>query len=104
MRRTSIAPTPCATSTSGTTRSTSSRARRSTSLPEIAFASGEPTGRRAHNGTVSPVPFSILDLSPVVEGGDAAQALRNTIDGRVLHRHAGYGAPRPGVIRREDRG
>jgi len=34
---------------------------------------------------VSPVPFSILDLSPVVEGGDATQALRNTID---LARHA----------------
>ena len=26
------------------------------------------------------IPFSILDLSPIVEGGDAAQALRNTID------------------------
>ena len=31
------------------------------------------------------LPFSILDLSPIVEGGDAAQALRNTID---LARHA----------------
>jgi luciferase family oxidoreductase group 1 len=31
------------------------------------------------------IPFSILDLSPIVEGGDAAQALRNTID---LARHA----------------
>jgi luciferase family oxidoreductase group 1 len=29
---------------------------------------------------VSPIPFSILDLSPVVEGGEAAQALRNTLD------------------------
>jgi luciferase family oxidoreductase group 1 len=26
------------------------------------------------------IPFSILDLSPIVEGGDAGQALRNTID------------------------
>ena len=26
------------------------------------------------------VPFSVLDLSPIVEGGDAAQALRNTLD------------------------
>ena len=31
------------------------------------------------------IPFSILDLSPVVQGGNAAQALRNTID---LARHA----------------
>ena len=31
------------------------------------------------------VPFSVLDLSPIVEGGDAAQALRNTQD---LARHA----------------
>ena len=31
------------------------------------------------------IPFSILDLSPIVEGSDAAQALRNTID---LARHA----------------
>ena len=31
------------------------------------------------------VPFSVLDLSPIVEGGDAAQALRNTLD---LARHA----------------
>ena len=31
------------------------------------------------------IPFSILDLSPIVEGGDAAQALRNTLD---LAQHA----------------
>ena len=31
------------------------------------------------------VRFSVLDLSPIVEGGDAAQALRNTLD---LARHA----------------
>jgi alkanesulfonate monooxygenase SsuD/methylene tetrahydromethanopterin reductase-like flavin-dependent oxidoreductase (luciferase family) len=31
------------------------------------------------------IPFSILDLSPIVEGGDAGQALRNTID---LAQHA----------------
>ena len=31
------------------------------------------------------IPFSVLDLSPVVEGGDAGQALRNTLD---LARHA----------------
>jgi len=31
------------------------------------------------------VPFSVLDLSPIVEGGDAAQALQNTLD---LARHA----------------
>ena len=31
------------------------------------------------------IPFSILDLSPIVQGGDAGQALRNTID---LARHA----------------
>ncbi|CAN5515001.1 LLM class flavin-dependent oxidoreductase [soil metagenome] len=26
------------------------------------------------------IPFSILDLSPIVEGGDAAQSFRNTVD------------------------
>jgi luciferase family oxidoreductase group 1 len=31
------------------------------------------------------IPFSILDLSPIAEGGDAGQALRNTID---LAQHA----------------
>jgi luciferase family oxidoreductase group 1 len=31
------------------------------------------------------IPFSVLDLSPIVEGGDAAQSFRNTLD---LARHA----------------
>src|SRR5436190_3308195 len=31
------------------------------------------------------IPLSVLDLAPVVEGGDAAQALRNALD---LARHA----------------
>jgi luciferase family oxidoreductase group 1 len=31
------------------------------------------------------IPLSVLDLSPIVEGGDAAQSLRNTLD---LARHA----------------
>src|SRR6476469_5476041 len=31
------------------------------------------------------IPFSVLDLAPIVEGGDAGQALRNTLD---LARHA----------------
>jgi luciferase family oxidoreductase group 1 len=31
------------------------------------------------------IPLSVLDLAPIVEGGDAAQALRNTLD---LARHA----------------
>jgi luciferase family oxidoreductase group 1 len=31
------------------------------------------------------IPFSILDLSPIVEGGDAARSLRNTLD---LAQHA----------------
>jgi luciferase family oxidoreductase group 1 len=31
------------------------------------------------------IPFSVLDLAPIVEGGDAALALRNTLD---LARHA----------------
>jgi luciferase family oxidoreductase group 1 len=31
------------------------------------------------------IPFSILDLSPITEGGDAAQSFRNTLD---LARHA----------------
>ncbi len=29
---------------------------------------------------VAGIPLSVLDLSPILEGGDAAQALRNTID------------------------
>src|ERR1700712_1282402 len=31
------------------------------------------------------IPFSVLDLSPIIEGGDASLALRNTLD---LARHA----------------
>jgi len=31
------------------------------------------------------IPFSVLDLSPVAMGGNAAQSLRNTLD---LARHA----------------
>jgi alkanesulfonate monooxygenase SsuD/methylene tetrahydromethanopterin reductase-like flavin-dependent oxidoreductase (luciferase family) len=31
------------------------------------------------------VPLSVLDLAPIVQGGDAAQAFRNTLD---LARHA----------------
>src|SRR5476649_1378402 len=31
------------------------------------------------------IPFSVLDLAPIVEGGSAAQALRNTLD---LAQHA----------------
>ncbi|WP_437319304.1 LLM class flavin-dependent oxidoreductase [Sorangium sp. So ce385] len=31
------------------------------------------------------IPFSVLDLSPIVQGGDASQAFRNTLD---LARHA----------------
>ena len=35
------------------------------------------------------IPFSVLDLSPIPEGGDAGEALRNTLD---LARHAeGWG-------------
>jgi luciferase family oxidoreductase group 1 len=34
---------------------------------------------------VSVIPFSVLDLAPIVEGGDATLALRNTLD---LARHA----------------
>jgi luciferase family oxidoreductase group 1 len=34
---------------------------------------------------VSAIPFSVLDLAPIVEGGDAGQALRNALD---LARHA----------------
>src|SRR5579863_113276 len=35
--------------------------------------------------TTMPIPFSVLDLSPIVEGGTAADALKNTLD---LARHA----------------
>ncbi len=31
------------------------------------------------------IPFSVLDLSPIIEGGDASLAFRNTLD---LARHA----------------
>src|SRR3954452_12016180 len=31
------------------------------------------------------IPYSVLDLSPILEGGDASQSLRNTLD---LARHA----------------
>ena len=31
------------------------------------------------------IPFSVLDLSPIIAGGDAALAFRNTLD---LARHA----------------
>lgn len=34
---------------------------------------------------ISMIPFSVLDLSPVVQGGDAAQSFRNTLD---LAQHA----------------
>jgi luciferase family oxidoreductase group 1 len=34
---------------------------------------------------LSAIPFSVLDLAPIVEGGDAAQAFRNALD---LARHA----------------
>ena len=58
------------------------------------------------------IPFSILDLSPIVEGADAAQALRNTIDLARLadalgyHRywvaehHGGLSLAGPAVVRR----
>src|SRR6266436_6197266 len=35
--------------------------------------------------SLSMIPLSVLDLSPIVEGGDAAQSLRNSLD---LARHA----------------
>jgi luciferase family oxidoreductase group 1 len=38
-----------------------------------------------HDPTGAPVPFSILDLSPIVAGGDASLAFRNTRD---LAQHA----------------
>src|SRR4051795_1904463 len=38
------------------------------------------------------IPFSVLDLAPIVQGGDAAQAFRNALD---LARHAeGWGYKR----------
>src|SRR4030095_3894362 len=40
-------------------------------------------GRIAHLATM--IPFSVLDLAPIVEGGDAGQALRHALD---LARHA----------------
>ncbi len=40
-------------------------------------------GRTRHDARV--IPLSVLDLAPIVEGGDAAQALRHSLD---LARHA----------------
>src|ERR1700739_2971324 len=36
------------------------------------------------------VPFSVLDLSPIVQGGTAADALRNTLDLARLAEQLGY--------------
>jgi len=36
------------------------------------------------------IPFSILDLSPITEGGDAAQSFRNTLDLARHGEHWGY--------------
>ena len=41
--------------------------------------------RHVEHGERSVIPLSVLDLAPIVEGSDAAQALRNTLD---LARHA----------------
>src|ERR1700712_5095513 len=41
--------------------------------------------RRSEMNKLSQIPFSVLDLSPVVEGGTAADSFRNTLD---LARHA----------------
>ena len=47
---------------------------------------GPPAARPpAFRGGVLMVPLSVLDLAPIVEGGDAAQSLRNSLD---LARHA----------------
>src|SRR5258708_3267023 len=49
-------------------------------------ASVAPPWRRPPSSHIPPmIPFSVLDLSPVAEGSDAAQALRNTLD---LAQHA----------------
>ena len=36
------------------------------------------------------IPYSILDLAPVTEGSDAAQAFRNTLDLAQLAERLGY--------------
>lgn len=36
------------------------------------------------------IPFSVLDLSPILEGGSAADAFRNTLDLARLAEHLGY--------------
>jgi hypothetical protein len=38
------------------------------------------------------IPFSVLDLAPVTEGSDAAQAFRNTLDLAQLAERLGYRA------------
>jgi luciferase family oxidoreductase group 1 len=41
--------------------------------------------RHVEHGEHGVIPLSVLDLAPIVQGSDAAQALRNTLD---LARHA----------------
>src|SRR3954470_13455999 len=41
--------------------------------------------QRPNSDSPITIPLSVLDLSPIVEGGDAAQAFRNSLD---LARHA----------------
>ena len=57
-------------------------------VPEARVLAGLSRPARTRGGTMegmAKIPFSVLDLSPIVQGGDAAQALRNTLD---LARHA----------------
>ena len=55
--------------------------RRTLKLPSVVVKSACASPHHSHNGfRDAMIPFSILDLSPIVEGGDAGQALRNTID------------------------
>ena len=79
-RRTSSARSACA----GASRSRGPASSRSSTRCAASAGSRTWSGTRRPSVT-APVPLSVLDLSPIVAGGDAATALRNTLD---LARHA----------------
>jgi luciferase family oxidoreductase group 1 len=54
-------------------------ARRTRLQPSCGGTALAPVGGAAQRGTIM-IPFSVLDLAPIVQGSDAAQALRNSLD------------------------
>src|SRR4051812_33951683 len=56
---------------------------------KLAFGA-EPCARSRRPYMAWMIPLSVLDLSPIVQGGDAAQSLRNTADLAVQAERLGY--------------